>query len=47
MVEKKISPPGRSIPSDSDAMEVLMVYHVYHTHDLSQRRRAHGSLLTL
>ena len=23
----------------------LVVYHVYHTHDLSQRRYAHGSLL--
>ena len=36
---------GHSKPSNSDAMIVLEVYHVYHTHGLSQRRCAHGSLL--
>ena len=33
---------GRTKTSNSDAMIVLVVYH---THDLSQRPCAHGSLL--
>ena len=28
--------------SNSNPMAVLVVYHVYHTHDLSQRRCAHA-----
>ena len=40
---------GHSKTSNSDAMAVLVVYHVYHTHthDLSQRWCAHGSLLIM
>ena len=38
---------GHSKTSNSDAMAVLVVYHIYHTHDLSQRRCAHGSLLIM
>ena len=37
--------PGKT--ANSDTMVILVVYHVYHINDLSQRRwaNAHGSIL--
>ena len=42
---KTSRPPLTSKTLNSDAMAVLVVYLVYHTHDFSQRRCAHGLLL--